>query len=74
MYPNQIVITFYLCVMSVLYISFTMFYFDLFQWIIGAFLLLILGHILYPVVCEILFFSLYLDLIEFEINYNYNYN
>jgi hypothetical protein len=25
-------------------------------------------------VCEILFSNLYLDLIEFEINYNYNYN
>jgi hypothetical protein len=25
-------------------------------------------------VCEILFSDLYLDLIEFEINYNYNYN
>jgi hypothetical protein len=50
-----------------------MFYFDLFQWIIGTFLLLILGHILYPMVCEILFSNPYLDLIEFEINYNYNY-
>jgi ABC-type bacteriocin/lantibiotic exporter with double-glycine peptidase domain len=51
-----------------------MFYFDLSQWIIVTFFLLILGHILYPVVCEILFSNLYLDLIEFEINYNYNYN
>jgi hypothetical protein len=33
--------------------------------------LFILGHILYPVVCEILFSNLYLDLLEFEINYNY---
>jgi hypothetical protein len=30
-------------------------------------------HILYPMVCEILFSNLYLDLIESEINYNYNY-
>jgi hypothetical protein len=35
--------------------------------------LLISGLILYPMVCEILFSNLYLDLIEFEINYNYNY-
>jgi hypothetical protein len=38
------------------------------------FFLLILGLILYPMVCEILFSNLYLNLIEFEINYNYNYN
>jgi hypothetical protein len=25
-------------------------------------------------VCEILFSNLYLDLLEFEINYSYNYN
>jgi hypothetical protein len=49
-----------------------MFYFDFFQWIIGKFLLLILGHILYPMVCEILFSNLYLDLIEFE-NSNYSW-
>jgi hypothetical protein len=35
-------------------------------------ILLILGHILYPMVCEILFSNLYLDLTELEINYNYN--
>jgi hypothetical protein len=63
----------YIFLLLCLYISFTMFNFDLFQLIIGTFLL-ILGHILYPMVCEILFSNLYLDLLEFEINYNYSYN
>jgi hypothetical protein len=44
------------------------------NWNIFLIFLLILGLILYPMVCEILFSNLYLDLIEFEINYDYNYN
>jgi hypothetical protein len=76
MYPNQIVIAFYLCVMSVFYI-FRLLCFTLTcsneQLEHFLLILLILEHILYPVVCEILFSNLYLDLIEFEINYNYNF-
>jgi hypothetical protein len=44
------------------------------NWNIFLLILFILWRILYPIVCEILFSNLYLDLIEFEINYNYNYN